>query len=516
MAQKFNPLSGTFDIVLDKASEIINTPSGNLAATDVQSALNELQGDINTINTDIADDVEGPASSTNTAIARFDGTTGKLLKNSPLLISDAADLTGLGTISATSSGATNTISVTHSGAGDAIQLTHSGAGEAVHIVTGNLKLSPKTANTAIYLDSNKRIQSSATTDTELGYVSGVTSAIQTQLNAKQATITGAATTITSSNLTVSRAVVSDGSGKVAAATTTATEIGYVNGVTSAIQTQLNAKQATITGAATTITSSDLTVSRALVSDGSGKVAVATTTSTEIGYVNGVTSAIQTQINGKMTNPMTTGGDVIYGGASGTPTRLANGSSGQVLTSAGSTSAPTWATPAKVLISTQTASSSATIDFTSIANSTYSSYEIVVDNIVPATNAVYLLFRFSVGGTFQTTDYSWQNYRNIGGGSGINGSDFATAQTSIVIGSTTDTFANSGSYKGGFFSIKISNCAQTNTVKRVAYTGNYFGSGTLSVTGGGAFAPASSAVDGFRFLFNSGNITSGTFKLYGLT
>lgn len=42
-------------------------------------------------------------------------------------------------------------------------------------------------------------------------------------------------------------------------------------------------------------------------------------------------------------PMTTGGDLIYGGASGAPTRLANGSSGQVLTSAGSTSAPTWST-----------------------------------------------------------------------------------------------------------------------------------------------------------------------------
>lgn len=43
----------------------------------------------------------------------------------------------------------------------------------------------------------------------------------------------------------------------------------------------------------------------------------------------------------LTNPMTTGGDIIYGGAAGAATRLANGSSGQVLTSAGGTSAPTW-------------------------------------------------------------------------------------------------------------------------------------------------------------------------------
>ena len=43
------------------------------------------------------------------------------------------------------------------------------------------------------------------------------------------------------NLTASRALVSDSNGDVSAATTTSTEIGYVNGVTSAIQTQLDAK-----------------------------------------------------------------------------------------------------------------------------------------------------------------------------------------------------------------------------------------------------------------------------------
>jgi hypothetical protein len=61
------------------------------------------------------------------------------------------------------------------------------------------------------------------------------------LAAKQNTITGAATTITSDNLTASRALASDGSGKVAASSVTATELGYLSGVTSALQTQLNAK-----------------------------------------------------------------------------------------------------------------------------------------------------------------------------------------------------------------------------------------------------------------------------------
>lgn len=48
-------------------------------------------------------------------------------------------------------------------------------------------------------------------------------------------------------LTASRAVASDGSGFLTASATTATELGYVSGVTSAIQTQLNAKLATAGG-----------------------------------------------------------------------------------------------------------------------------------------------------------------------------------------------------------------------------------------------------------------------------
>jgi len=77
-----------------------------------------------------------------------------------------------------------------------------------------------------------------------------------------------------------------------------TELGYVNGVTSAIQTQLDSKMTAITGAATTIVSNDLTANKALISTAGGKVAVSTTTNTELGYLSGVTSAIQTQFSSK--------------------------------------------------------------------------------------------------------------------------------------------------------------------------------------------------------------------------
>lgn len=65
-----------------------------------------------------------------------------------------------------------------------------------------------------------------------------------------------------------------------------------------LTSDLAGKQATITGAASTITATDLTVSRALQSSVSGKVEASAVTSTELGYLSGVTSSIQTQLGSK--------------------------------------------------------------------------------------------------------------------------------------------------------------------------------------------------------------------------
>ncbi len=102
------------------------------------------------------------------------------------------------------------------------------------------------------------------------------------------------------DLTASRALVSDGSGDVSVSAVTSTEVGYLDGVSSAIQTQLDAKQATITGSATTIDTESLTASRAVISNSSQKIAVSDVTDTELGYLDGVTSAIQTQMDTKAT------------------------------------------------------------------------------------------------------------------------------------------------------------------------------------------------------------------------
>lgn len=70
-------------------------------------------------------------------------------------------------------------------------------------------------------------------------------------------LTGAISPVLTADLTASRALVSDGSGKItASASTTATEVSYLAGVTSAIQTQIDSKLSTATAASTYLTISN--------------------------------------------------------------------------------------------------------------------------------------------------------------------------------------------------------------------------------------------------------------------
>jgi len=145
---------------------------------------------------------------------------------------------------------------------------------------------------------NKQAVISGVDNTELGYLNGVTSAIQTQLNDKAAsagpTFTG---TVTLPNTTSIGDVSS-------------TEIGYVNGVTSAIQTQLDAKSGTAHNHLLAAGATDVTASAAEVN----KLAGLATTAVELGHVTGVTSAIQTQLDAKAASagPTFTGTVVLPG------------------------------------------------------------------------------------------------------------------------------------------------------------------------------------------------------------
>lgn len=127
-----------------------------------------------------------------------------------------------------------------------------------------------------------------------------TAFVTTAVSSKQPTVTGGASSITSSDLTASRALVSSSNGKVAVSDVTSTELGYLDGVTSNIQTQINGKQAAISGTANAVMITDAngkpTVSTVITVSELNKLNGLTPTTTELNYMDGVTSKVQEQID----------------------------------------------------------------------------------------------------------------------------------------------------------------------------------------------------------------------------
>lgn len=128
------------------------------------------------------------------------------------------------------------------------------------VLTSQTNLCEKLANKTQSL-------SSSSTTTQYPSAKAVYDNINNLQNSKQNNITGGASSITTSNLTANRALVSDGSGKVAVANVTSTELGYLDGVTSGIQSQINSKQNS-SNAVTTNTEQTITRTKVFI-DGSG-------------------------------------------------------------------------------------------------------------------------------------------------------------------------------------------------------------------------------------------------------
>lgn len=113
------------------------------------------------------------------------------------------------------------------------------------------------------------------------YLGAITGSIDT----KQNIITGAATSIATTNLTFSRAVVSNSSGKIAASIVTSAELEYLSGATGK------------TGTGNLVLSASPTFTGTVVLPAA--TSIGTVTSTELSYLSGVTSSVQTQLNGKV-------------------------------------------------------------------------------------------------------------------------------------------------------------------------------------------------------------------------
>lgn len=166
----------------------------------------------------------------------------------------------------------------------------------------------------------------------------------------------------------------------------------------------------------------------------------------------------------------------------------------------------------VLISTGTASSSSSLDFTGLTG--FASYEFVLSAVIPATDSVALRVRFSQdnGSSFKSgaSDYSYITREHDTSDTAATYNSAGTAQ--IVIAGVVSNASGWG----------VSGVLRTNDLAsssvRKALTGvlGHLNAGPVDTVGmhSSHFIADTAVVDAVRFLFSSGNIASGTIKCYG--
>jgi len=174
----------------------------------------------------------------------------------------------------------------------------------------------------------------------------------------------------------------------------------------------------------------------------------------------------------------------------------------------------------VLISEQTASSSASISFTTGIDSTYPIYRFEFINCHPSTNIVNFQFNLSTdsGSNYnvtKTTTYFQANHYEDDSSPALGyqtGRDLAQSTSDQLLTSNTGN-DNDQNLAGELF---LYNPSSTTFVKHfiAKINNNEHGDGTFNSYIAG-YGNTTSAINAIRFKFSSGNIDSGTIKLYGI-
>lgn len=262
------------------------------------------------------------------------------------------------------------------------------------------------------------------------------------------------------------------------------------------------------------------------------------------------------------DPMTTRGDIIVRNASNVTARLAKGAAGTYLGSDGtdvgyaavtdaqlSTSdittnnasttkhgfapkypndatkyldgtgaytVPAGSSPGLVLLEQHTASTSATLDFTTFISSTYDCYMFSLVNVVPSNDSVVLWMRMGTGAgpSWDTgNNYVYADWRWVT--TPANGGAGATAQAQILVTNGTDSIDQTATL-GACGHLYLYNPQSTTVHKAVRGDTTYINTSAVfeasEVTGRYV---STTAVTGVRFLMSAGNIASGTIRVYGL-
>jgi hypothetical protein len=236
----------------------------------------------------------------------------------------------------------------------------------------------------------------------------------------------------------------------------------------------------------------------------------------------ITSVANTQITGNIAATTATtatnlaggsNGTIPYQSANGTTQMLAVGTSGQLLQTNGA-GAPSWVTAsagALTLLSTVNAAGSATVDIETTFNSTYDNYMIVASGITCVTNGI-LKGKFKLGGSYGGSyDFHVTNQSD-------SSTSYSALAAEAVVNFTVLDNLDSGASSTAGFVMYVYKPSSTTLKKQATWTGgvnrNNVGSSVVLCTGAVGVAE-STALTGVQFFMASGNITLGTFRLYGI-
>ena len=203
------------------------------------------------------------------------------------------------------------------------------------------------------------------------------------------------------------------------------------------------------------------------------------------------------------------GTIPYQSASGATQMLAVGSAGQVLQTNG-VGAPSWVTPGGgswTFLQTLTASSSADLTYSGFTT-TYNVYAVVFASVVPANDGTGIRCNpYTTSGGAETNNYTAAYYIDNGTASNTSG----TSSTNTALGS------NIGNAYRGLSGVMYFSNPKGASGYMTYWFQTVYTSGTqqAQMRVGGGNAGSSLQYDGFVVSANSGNLASGTVRVYGI-
>ena len=160
--------------------------------------------------------------------------------------------------------------------------------------------------------------------------------------------------------------------------------------------------------------------------------------------------------------------------------------------------------------TTVSSATASVSLVGI-DSTYDVYKVVISKCVPVTDTTFLSLRATESGTPNTTS----NYDGAGkllrSNTTFNNSSDTNATSLFLLGDNTGTGTGEQLNLVNYI-FKANNSSEFTFITTETVFLNPFSAGLNGSQGGGVFTSAST-VDGVNIFFSTGNIASGTFRLY---